>query len=115
MSFNVGKFSYIFQYELEISQLNLVSCPSSQLHLQQRPILSQNKAILAKRLVCVSWMWQLLWKGKPGHQKKQVMEETTLHAWYVLSRCRYRILYNYAKNFEPEEVYAFYVVSYDAL
>ena len=33
MSFNVGKFSYIFLYELEISQLSLVSCPSSQLHL----------------------------------------------------------------------------------
>ena len=27
MSFNVGNFSYIFLYELEISQLSLVSCP----------------------------------------------------------------------------------------
>ena len=54
-SFNVGKFSYIFLYELEISQLSLVSCPSSQLHLQQRPIiLSQNKSIFVNRLVCLS-------------------------------------------------------------
>ena len=55
MSSNVGKFSYIFLYELEISQLSLVSCPSSQLHLRQQPIiLSQNKLILVKRLVCLS-------------------------------------------------------------
>ena len=46
MSCNVGKFSCIFLFELEISQLSLVSCPSSQLHLPQRPILSQNKSTL---------------------------------------------------------------------
>ena len=37
-SFNVGKFSYIFfQYESEITKLNLVSCTSSRLRLRQRP------------------------------------------------------------------------------
>ena len=70
MSCNVGKFSYIFLYKLEISQLSLVSCPSSQLHLQQRPILSQNKLILMNRLICLSWMWQRLCNRKPGLKKK---------------------------------------------